>query len=128
MTSKNEIAAADEARGVPEFDLLASGVVRENKSASAEAQATASRPGGARHRRKGDRAERELVARRRAVGIHADRYPLSGASRFRDSGHDIDLYINGPDAAPTVAEVKARKNSAGCTVTSASCAHSTRCF
>jgi hypothetical protein len=71
---------------------------------------------GARHRRKGDRIERELFALHRALGIHAERYPLSGASRFRNSGHDLDIYINGPDAAPAVAEVKARKNGAGWTV------------
>ena len=71
---------------------------------------------GARHRQKGDRIEREIVALHRALGIHAERYPLSGASRFRNSGHDLDLYINGPDAAPAVAEVKARKNGAGWTV------------
>jgi hypothetical protein len=71
---------------------------------------------GACHRRKGDRIEREIVALHRALGIHAERYPLSGASRFRNSGHDIDLYINGPDAAPAVAEVKARKNGAGWTI------------
>ena len=41
MISKNGgNAAAAEARGVPEFDLLGSGVERENKSASAEIQAT----------------------------------------------------------------------------------------
>jgi hypothetical protein len=39
MTSKNGIAAADEARGVPEFDLLASRVDRENNLLSPEAQA-----------------------------------------------------------------------------------------
>ena len=40
MASKNGKAAADEARGAPEFDLLASGINRENKSASTLAQAT----------------------------------------------------------------------------------------
>ena len=35
-------------------------------------------------------------------------YPLSGATRFRGSGHDVDLYLLGRDAAPWVAEVKAR--------------------
>ena len=68
---------------------------------------------GARHRRKGDRIEREIVALHQALGIHAERYPLSGASRFRGSGHDIDLYLFGRDAAPAVAEVKARKDGAG---------------
>jgi Holliday junction resolvase len=68
--------------------------------------------GGARHRRKGDRIEREVVARHRALGIHSERYPLSGASRFRGSGHDIDIYLC-MDKAPLVCEVKGRKNGAG---------------
>ena len=38
---------------------------------------------------------------------------MSGASRFRGSGHDIDLYPFGRNAAPLVAEVKARKNGSG---------------
>jgi hypothetical protein len=58
---------------------------------------------GARHRQKGDRCERELVERHQALGVHAERYPLSGASRFRGSGHDIDLYALGREAAPLVA-------------------------
>ena len=65
---------------------------------------------GARHRRKGDRIEREIVEAHRAVGVHAERYPLSGASRFRGSGHDIDIYAFGREAAPLVAECKARSN------------------
>jgi Holliday junction resolvase len=68
---------------------------------------------GARHRRKGDRIERELVEQHKAAGIHAERYPLSGATRFRGSGHDLDLYAFGRDAAPLVAECKARKNGGG---------------
>ncbi len=68
---------------------------------------------GARHRRKGNRVERELVERHKALGIHAERYPLSGASRFRGSGHDVDLYLLGQDAPPLVAEVKARRDGAG---------------
>ena len=39
MSPKNGSAAAAEARGVPEFDLLASEVNRENNSATAPAQA-----------------------------------------------------------------------------------------
>src|SRR6516162_10884496 len=70
---------------------------------------------GSRHRRKGDRVERELVALHQALGVHAERYPLSGGSRFRGSGHDVDLYLFGRDAAPLVAEVKARKNGSGFT-------------
>jgi Holliday junction resolvase len=70
---------------------------------------------GTRPRRKGDRIERELVERHRALGVHAERYPLSGASRFRGSGHDLDVYAFGREEAPLVAEVQARKNGAGFT-------------
>jgi hypothetical protein len=49
------------------------------------------------------------------LGVHAERYPLSGASRFRGSGHDVDIYVLGADQAPLVAEVKARKNGSGFT-------------
>ena len=42
MASKNGNAAADEARGVLEFDLLASGVDRENNSTSESTQAASS--------------------------------------------------------------------------------------
>jgi Holliday junction resolvase len=70
---------------------------------------------GARSRRKGNRIERELVHRHQDLGIRAERYPLSGASRFRGSAHDVDLYIWGADEAPAVAEVKGRANGAGFT-------------
>ena len=70
---------------------------------------------GSRHRRKGDRIEREIVERLKAAGIHSERYPLSGASKFRGTGHDIDVYIE-PDEAPLVFEVKARATGAGFTV------------
>jgi Holliday junction resolvase len=69
--------------------------------------------GGARHRRKGDRIEREIVSRHTEIGIKAERYPLSGASRFRGSCHDIDLYPFGTDEGPLVAEVKSRRSGAG---------------
>lgn len=68
---------------------------------------------GARHRRKGARIEREIVGRHEALGIQAERYPLSGASHFRGSRHDIDVYALGRDKTPLVAEVKARANGAG---------------
>ena len=68
---------------------------------------------GARHRRKGDRIEREIVDRHKALEVHAERYPLSGASRFRGSGHDLDVYVFGREEAPLVAEVKARRSGAG---------------
>jgi hypothetical protein len=43
-------------------------------------------PGGARHRRKGDRLERELVERHRALGVHAERYRRSLHAQKRTSG------------------------------------------
>ena len=70
---------------------------------------------GARHRQKGDRIERQLVERHKTIGVHAERYPLSGASRFRGSGHDLDIYPFGREQAPIVGESKARKNGAGFT-------------
>jgi Holliday junction resolvase len=68
---------------------------------------------GARHRRKGDRVERELVELHRGLGIHAERYPLSGASKFRGSGHDLDIYPFGREEPPLTGESKARKNGGG---------------
>jgi Holliday junction resolvase len=68
---------------------------------------------GARHRRKGDRLEREIVARHRTFGIHSERYPLSGATRFRGQGHDVDVYPFGTGEAPIVAEVNGRRNGSG---------------
>jgi Holliday junction resolvase len=68
---------------------------------------------GASHRRKGNRIEREIVDRHNRLGVHAERYPLSGASRFRGTGHDIDVYLFGRDEAPIVAEVKSRRNGSG---------------
>jgi Holliday junction resolvase len=69
--------------------------------------------GGRRSRDKGGREERNLVNRHLGLGIHAERYPLSGASRFRGSGHDLDIYALGRDTAPLVAECKARKSGGG---------------
>lgn len=68
---------------------------------------------GVRHRRKGDRIKREIVQRHRAFGVHAERNPLSGASRFRGSGHDTDVYLFGREEAPIVCEVKGRKSGTG---------------
>jgi Holliday junction resolvase len=68
---------------------------------------------GIAHRRKGDRVERELIQRHKEIGVHAERYPLSGATRFRGSGHDIDLYPFGREGAPLVAESKARRSGNG---------------
>jgi Holliday junction resolvase len=89
------------------------GLMKEHFSSKHAALSNLRRTGGARHRRKGDRIEREIVALHVALGIHAERYPLSGASRFRGSGHDIDIYCYGKDEAPAVAEVKGRKGGNG---------------
>lgn len=69
--------------------------------------------GGRASRQKGDRTERSIVDAHKAIGIHCERYPLSGASRFRGSAHDLDCYVFGKDEAPIVAEVKSRKGGAG---------------
>ena len=101
--------AAAEARGVPETDQLGR-VNRENSLASGTVEG---QRGGHRSRAKGDRIEREIVSRHAAIGIKAERYPLSGGSRFRGSGHDVDIYAFGKDEAPLVAEVKSRRSGAG---------------
>jgi hypothetical protein len=67
-------------------------------------------------RDKGARIEREIVDAHKRIGLKAERYPLSGASHFRGSGHDIDIYIFGPEAAPAVTEVKSRGNGKGFTM------------
>jgi Holliday junction resolvase len=69
--------------------------------------------GGRKFRQKGNRIEREIVARHNEMGIKAERYPLSGSTRFRGSGHDVDVYALGRDEAPLVAEVKGRKDGQG---------------
>ena len=54
--------------------------------------------------------EREIVQLHKDI---AELYPLSGASRFRGAGHDIDVYVHGKEVESFVAEVKARKNGNG---------------
>jgi hypothetical protein len=49
-------------------------------------------------RDKGARIEREIVARHVAIGIKAERVPLSGSVRYRGNGCDIDVYAFGTDA------------------------------
>ena len=68
---------------------------------------------GAKHKKKGSRVERELVAAHRAIGVPCERIPLSGAARYRGDGHDIDVYAFGADWPPLCGECKARKDGAG---------------
>jgi hypothetical protein len=56
------------------------------------------------------RAARELVALHVGLGVKAERMPLSGAARYQGNRSDIDVYAFGPNAAPLVCEVKARKS------------------
>jgi Holliday junction resolvase len=69
--------------------------------------------GGARHRRKGDRCEREIVALHLALGIHSERVPHSGAMRYRGHGADVDVYALGREECPLVSECKSRKAGGG---------------
>ena len=55
-----------------------------------------------------------MVDRHKALGFHSERYPLSGASRFRGSGHHRHLCLR-PDTAPVVGEAKARADGEGFT-------------
>lgn len=68
---------------------------------------------GAASRRKGTRIERELVEMHHAVGVHAERYPLSGSAPGVHGGIDLDVYAFGRDEAPLVCEVKARGSGEG---------------
>jgi Holliday junction resolvase len=68
---------------------------------------------GAMQRRKGARVELELVHLHRKLGIGAEKVPLSGATHYQGSGHDIDVMAFGANAAPLCCEVKARKSGAG---------------
>lgn len=64
-------------------------------------------------RDKGARVEREIVAKHKAMGVHAERVPLSGATHYQGNGADIDVYALGRDEAPLCGEIKARKSGAG---------------
>ncbi len=72
--------------------------------------ATASRL-GRRSRRKGAEGEREVVALHRAMGVHAERVPLSGAMAYPGNGEDVDIHID--DGEPLRAQVKRQATDAG---------------
>lgn len=64
-------------------------------------------------RDKGQRVEREIVAAHEEMGVHAERVPLSGASRYQGNGADVDIYPWGAGGPPLCGEVKARGNGEG---------------
>ena len=64
-------------------------------------------------RSKGKRIELEIVKAHKAIGVKAERVPLSGATGYQGNAADIDVYAFGDDDAPLVCEVKARANGAG---------------
>ena len=66
-----------------------------------------------RSRNKGAEGEREVVALHKAMKVHAERVPLSGAMAYRDNGEDVDVYALGRDEAPMVCQVKRQKTDAG---------------
>lgn len=66
---------------------------------------------GKASRDKGLRRERAIVQLHTACGLRAERVPLSGATRYRGNGADVDLYVRG--AEPLKAEVKARAEGEG---------------
>jgi hypothetical protein len=68
---------------------------------------------GKSSRDKGQRRERQIVALHVDLGIHAERVPLSGASRYQGNGADLDVYPFSRDGPPLCGEVKARRNGAG---------------
>ena len=58
--------------------------------------------GGRRSGDKGNRVECQFVELHKTLGVHCERYPLSGSSRFRGSGHDIDIYTSARNSAPII--------------------------
>jgi Holliday junction resolvase len=66
-------------------------------------------------RDKGARIEREIVTPHKALGIRAEKVPLSGATRYQGNGSDVDVVRLRADGAPLVCEVKARASGEGFT-------------
>lgn len=64
-------------------------------------------------RDKGLRIEREIVNAHIGLGVHAERVPDSGASRYRANGADVDIYPWGKHSPPLCCEVKARASGEG---------------
>ncbi|MBO0736555.1 MAG: hypothetical protein J2P48_08305 [Alphaproteobacteria bacterium] len=64
-------------------------------------------------RDKGARVEREVVNLHRKIDIQAERVPLSGGTHYQGNGEDVDIYLDGPDRAPLLTQVKAIKGHRG---------------
>lgn len=67
----------------------------------------------ASERAKGARIEREIVNLHAAIGVHAERYPLSGGSHYQGKNHDVNIYPFGINGRVLRAEVKGRKDGSG---------------
>ena len=68
---------------------------------------------GKASRDKGARGEREIVQLHKAMRIHAERVPLSGAMAYQQNSEDVDVYPFGRDDAPVVGQVKRQATDAG---------------
>lgn len=70
---------------------------------------------GRKSQRKGYVVEKQIVDEHINRGVYAERIPLSGAAKFRDTqSSDIEIYPYGKhDGKFISAEVKARKNGDG---------------
>jgi|TARA_S200002703_G_scaffold31871_1_gene27853 Holliday junction resolvase len=62
---------------------------------------------GKMQRRKGYEFERQITNWFRENGVWAERVPLSGGTSYAKG--DVDIYLAGMEADPTVAELKVRK-------------------
>jgi hypothetical protein len=67
---------------------------------------------GKKHKEKGDRAERWVVEELKALGLYAQRVPLSGAAEG-EFGGDIRFGMPGEFASRWSAEVKSREEGRG---------------
>src|SRR5215467_15600183 len=68
---------------------------------------------GKQSRDKGARRELALRDLHRELGVKCERVPLSGATRYKGNGADVDVYVHGIDAPPWIGEVKARGSGEG---------------
>ena len=65
-------------------------------------------------REKGQRNELKIVKLLAGIGVHAEKVPLSGAVKFRNTEKtDVDVYPYGREFAPWVSEVKSRASGEG---------------